>query len=130
MFLRNTWKPIEALLEPRPGGLARDHNGKWILGYSFHLGKSTSMMADLWAIRHGYRNVYLQSNSKLDLTWITGCLFWLSSGKCTGGCADLLAKKGVSHTERQIIYGTCPMFLLQCLNWDSMGFNAFRFAPL
>ena len=46
------------------------------------------------------------------------------------GRADLLAKEGVSHTEMQIFYGTCPMFLLQCLYWDSMGFNAFRFAPL
>ena len=63
----------------------------------------------------------------LALEWEVHCKrIWREAN----GCVDLLANKGVSHIEIQIFYGTCPMFLLQCLYWDSMGFNAFRYAPL
>ena len=79
--LNTDWSSIRATSLIGAGSLARDHNGKWILCYSLHLRKFISLMAELWAIRHGldllwfkgYRYVYLQSNSKLDLTWITGC---------------------------------------------------------
>ena len=40
----------------------------------------------------------------------------------TNSCADVLAKRGASLSNREIIYDTCPRFLWQCLYWDSMGF--------
>ena len=37
-------------------------------------------------------------------------------------CADLLTKKGISQSESEVLYDTCPTFLWQFLYWDSMGF--------
>ena len=41
-------------------------------------------------------------------------------------CVDVLAKRGVSHPERDILYNTCPTFLWKCLFWDSLGFALSR----
>lgn len=41
-------------------------------------------------------------------------------------CADLQAKRGASQREREILYDTCPTFWLQCLYWDTMGWDQWR----
>ena len=35
------------------GGVIRDHNGKWLKGYTRSLGCTNSCMAELWALRDG-----------------------------------------------------------------------------
>ena len=35
------------------GGVIRDHNGKWLKGYTRSLGCTNSCMAELWALRNG-----------------------------------------------------------------------------
>ena len=35
------------------GGVIRDHNGKWIIGYAWSLGCTNNCMAELWALRDG-----------------------------------------------------------------------------
>ncbi|KAK9274140.1 hypothetical protein L1049_018954 [Liquidambar formosana] len=45
-----------SLGNPGPAGageLIRDHNGQWIVGFIQNVGRSTSMAAELWALRDG-----------------------------------------------------------------------------
>ena len=108
-------------------------------------------MAELWAIREaliqawnkGHRYVYLQTDSLLATNWLkdnnTDCPLEFSKSQTleldsthwacleeANQCADRLAKRGASQNEREILYDTCPTFLLQCLHWDSMGFVSSR----
>lgn len=56
------------------GGIARDHNGAWIAGFVYNIGKGGALLAEAWAARtgaqlaldKGYSNVILESDS-LDL---------------------------------------------------------------
>ena len=41
-------------------------------------------------------------------------------------CPDLLAQRGASQSEMEVLYDTYPTFLWQCLYWDSMGFVSSR----
>jgi len=36
------------------GGLIRDENGDWIVGFARNIGITTSFQAELWAIRDGF----------------------------------------------------------------------------
>ena len=35
------------------GGVVRDENGNWVIGFSRRLGKASSFLAELWALRDG-----------------------------------------------------------------------------
>ena len=100
----------------------------------------------------GHRYVYLQTDSLLATNWLkdnnTDCPLeftklildcrWLLARPWSwtvdighvwreaNQCADRLAKRGASQNEREILYDTCPTFLLQCLHWDSMSFVSSR----
>ncbi|OMO95833.1 putative ribonuclease H protein [Corchorus olitorius] len=58
-----------------PGGIIRDYQGNFILGFQRILGITTSTVAELWAIREGLLlaksrnilNIIMESNSQLDL---------------------------------------------------------------
>ena len=39
----------------RCGGLCRDLNGKWILGFTFNLGMCNFMVAKLWRAFHSWK---------------------------------------------------------------------------
>ena len=53
------------------GGVLRDHNGDWLAGFTFRVGISNSLLAELWRIYHGlllcwsrgFRRVELESDS-------------------------------------------------------------------
>ncbi|GKU97446.1 hypothetical protein SLEP1_g10590 [Rubroshorea leprosula] len=49
------------------GGIFRDHNGSWIYGYSRRVGFTTSLAAELWAIRDGLDIAVNRGISKLIL---------------------------------------------------------------
>ncbi|GKV33503.1 hypothetical protein SLEP1_g42009 [Rubroshorea leprosula] len=49
------------------GGIFRDHNGSWIYGYSRRVGFTTSLVAELWAIRDSLDIAVNRGISKLIL---------------------------------------------------------------
>ena len=94
---------------------------------------------------NGYYRVCLQTDSLLAYKWlktnedypmefanlILDCRWLLNRDweacvehiwREANSCADLLAKRGASQSEQEVLYDTCPTFLWQCLYWDSMGF--------
>ena len=103
----------------------------------------------LWAWDNGHRWVFFQTNSLLATKWlntnvvysmefsnlILDCRWLLNRDweahvkhmwREANSCADLLAERGASQSEREILYDTCPAFSWQCLYWDSMGFVSSR----
>ncbi|OMO70991.1 hypothetical protein CCACVL1_18527 [Corchorus capsularis] len=62
------------------GGLIRDMQANWICGFTYRVGISSSLVAELWAIYHGlslcwergFRNVELESDSLLAVSRIKG----------------------------------------------------------
>ena len=62
------------------GGVLRDHQaGRWIIGFSLHVGLTTNNMAELAAVRQGLAMAWnmglkflqLELDSKVVLTWLT-----------------------------------------------------------
>lgn len=64
--------------EKAEGGILRGSNGRWLAGFTFRVGVSTIMVAELWAISHGlllgwhngYREVLLESDSLVTINKI------------------------------------------------------------
>ena len=91
------------------GGIIRDHWGKWIGGFSFNIGITYSIMAELWAIReglkfawnNGYKYINLQVDSKLAHNWITNLnsLFPLEYSNLIHDCRSLLEQPWVVKTD-------------------------------
>ena len=91
------------------GGIIRDHWGKWIGGFSFNIGITYSIMAELWAIReglkfawnNGYKYINLQVDSKLAHNWITNLnsLFPLEYSNLIHDCRSLLERPWVVKTD-------------------------------
>ena len=100
-------------------------------------------LARAWA--KGHHRVFLQTDSLLAYKWlktnedylmefanlILDCRWLLNRDweacidhiwREANSRADLLAKRGASQLEREVLYDTCPTFLWQCLYWDSMDF--------
>ncbi|GKV12720.1 hypothetical protein SLEP1_g23837 [Rubroshorea leprosula] len=58
------------------GRVFRDHLGNWILGFARNIGHTTSIVAELWAIRdglklavsRGYNGLILETDSRTALT--------------------------------------------------------------
>ena len=90
------------------------------------------------AWRKGHRRILLQTDSLLAVTWlnnssdfpvesanlVSDCRWLLRQEwevrvehiwREANGCADLLAKRGSSQMEREILYDICPTFLWRCL---------------
>lgn len=60
------------------GGILCDDQGNWVLGYSRKIGRTTSFLAELWALRDGL-HLYLSKNHlnvevELDVKIIVGAL--------------------------------------------------------
>ncbi|KAK8995051.1 hypothetical protein V6N11_069502 [Hibiscus sabdariffa] len=61
------------------GGLLRDHEGSWLLGFNKHLGISSTLEAELWGILeglclawlHGFERVQCQTDSSEAYDLIT-----------------------------------------------------------
>ena len=60
-------------------GVLRDHSGRWILGFSLHVGLTTNDMAKLAVVRQGlamawnmgFKFLQLELDSNVVLTWLT-----------------------------------------------------------
>nr|POE55545.1 putative ribonuclease h protein [Quercus suber] len=104
------------------GGVARSATGKWLWGFSLHLGVTNNTMAELWGIRemllrawdNGHCRLCFQTDSLLASKWlntnevsnlILDCRWLLNRGwearvkhiwREANSCADLLAKRGAS----------------------------------
>lgn len=97
----------------------------------------------------GHRWVLLQTDSLLATKWLNACVDypiefsnlemenkWLFNQEWeahvehvwreANNCVDLLAKRGVSQSEKEILYDTCPIFFWKCLYQDFMGFVSSR----
>ncbi|GLT62320.1 hypothetical protein SLA2020_349680 [Shorea laevis] len=63
------------------GGVFRDELGRWILGFSHHVGHTSSLAAELWAIRDGlsialskgFNKIVLETDSKIAMALIDKC---------------------------------------------------------
>ena len=61
------------------GGVLRDHSGRWVSGFSLHIGLATNNLAELAAVRQGLemawnkgiKHLQLELDSKVVLTWLT-----------------------------------------------------------
>ena len=60
------------------GGLFRDEYGNWVLGFSLNIGTTTSIVAELWAIRFGvqlaqnkgFNHLIVETDSQLSYNWL------------------------------------------------------------
>ncbi|XVF03450.1 hypothetical protein REPUB_Repub04eG0262600 [Reevesia pubescens] len=133
------------------GGLIRDYNGNFLIGFSRKLGITTSMGAELWAIRdalkiafnHGFSNIWLETDSQVAIHLLTNCFdkshilyVLLHDCRCLmdqlnvqikhtyregNCCADMLAKNGVSQEEDFVIFENAPECILTYLLADRVG---------
>ena len=63
----------------RAGGVIRDHNGKWLKGFSINLSITSNNIAQLWVVRYGllmawelgFRFIYLETDSTLVIQLLT-----------------------------------------------------------
>ncbi|KAL0014391.1 hypothetical protein SO802_001460 [Lithocarpus litseifolius] len=101
----------------------------WNKGYKYINLQVDSKMAHNWITNLNslvpleYSNLILDCRSLLERPWaVKTNHIWREANRC----ADLLAKKGVDQSEREIFYDTCPAFLTQCYFWDSLGFTSPR----
>ena len=61
------------------GGMLRDHQGRWILGFSAQVGLATNNMVELATVRQGLAMAWnagvkllqLELDSRVVLTWLT-----------------------------------------------------------
>ncbi|WCJ38142.1 Polynucleotidyl transferase ribonuclease H-like superfamily protein [Euphorbia peplus] len=97
----------------RAGGVIRDHEGRWIAGFSFNIGICTAIQAEMWAILKGLELAWslgisqleVDCDSELAVHWInkkTG-----NSGLCNNlisACGNLLDRNWltkVTHSYRE-----------------------------
>ena len=50
-------------------GLIQDTSGSFIAGFKGHIGRSTSLVAELWALREGFRMVEMLQIPKLTINF-------------------------------------------------------------
>ncbi|PKI11377.1 hypothetical protein CRG98_049539 [Punica granatum] len=53
-----------------PGGLIRDDNGQWILGFARNIGYGTAAVAELWGVLTGLEQAGTSSTTVSTLKWI------------------------------------------------------------
>ena len=58
----------------RGGGLIRDHNGDWIIGFSRSLGSTNSFIAKLWALRD---SLILARDLNLNIALLLRWMLWV-----------------------------------------------------
>ncbi|CAA0806228.1 Polynucleotidyl transferase- ribonuclease H-like superfamily protein [Striga hermonthica] len=96
------------------GGLLRDANGQWIVGFIAHLGICTNTIAELQAIRHGlelawvygYRQVICEVDAKVAIDFITQ--EDIDTHPCGGLIADiraLIERDWVCHLQHTLREG-------------------------
>lgn len=82
------------------GGVIRNHNGKWIRGFSRSIGITTSVIVELWALRDGLKLcidmhlpvVIVELNALLVVDMINGNLtFSLCLSPLVDDCRALLS---------------------------------------
>ncbi|GKV40954.1 hypothetical protein SLEP1_g48538 [Rubroshorea leprosula] len=95
------------------GGLLRDHLGRWIIGFSRNIGWTTSIAAELWAIRDGlevaiskgFSKIIVETDSKIATILIESADISLHSlGILISDCRSLLgcfADAQISHIYRE-----------------------------
>ena len=63
------------------GGVCRDENGRWVIGFGKYLGVSSVLMAELWGLytgmkmawERGWQKVVFSLDSKTEITLVQPC---------------------------------------------------------
>ena len=63
---RNVYDKTKGVCKAGGGGLIRDTNGEWVTSFARRIGKTSSFLAELWALRDGLQ-LYLQIQGQVVL---------------------------------------------------------------
>ena len=100
------------------GGLLRDHDGRWITGFSFKLGACTALAVELWAILQCL--IFVWAKGLIKLTVETDSLVALRGIKnrrhannkhntILKECLDLLIKPGLDSENEACLHVVNPL---------------------
>ncbi|GLT63476.1 hypothetical protein SLA2020_360390 [Shorea laevis] len=121
------------------GGLLRDHFGRWIVGFSRNIGWTTSIAAELWAIRDGlevaiskgFSKIIVETDSKIATILIESADISLHSlGVLISDCRSLLdrfADAQLSHIYREA--NTAADFMAKLGTSSTMDFVLYEENP-
>ncbi|GKV06468.1 hypothetical protein SLEP1_g18364 [Rubroshorea leprosula] len=121
------------------GGLLRDHLGRWIIGFSRNIGWTTSIAAELWAIRDGLEvaiskglsKIIVEIDSKIATILIESADISLHSlGILISDCRSLLgrfADAQISHIYREA--NTAADFMAKLGTSSAMNFVLYDGSP-
>lgn len=94
------------------GGLMRDHNGKWLIGFSGHVDFADSLEVELLAILHGLR-----------IAWDIGA----TDVSCRSDCTKALSliQNPISHTHR---YAAIIWHIKELISrdWSTAFYHTYR----
>ncbi|GKV17362.1 hypothetical protein SLEP1_g27876 [Rubroshorea leprosula] len=127
------WSP------PSPGGLLRDHLGRWMVGFSRSIGWTTSIAAELWAIRDGLEiaagrgisKIIVETDSKVAILLIESTDTTLHSlGTLISDCRLLLrlfTDARISHIYREA--NAAADFLAKLGSTSAIDFVVYEESP-
>lgn len=134
----------------RSGGVVRDEQGNWIVGFSRRIGKTTSYLAELsLCLERNFLAVEVELDAKLLVDALSSPIYSSVShsvllddcrqlstrfrqirfSHCyreANGCADGLARKGAVQSDGFVLFNNPPVDLETRFNFDLNGLYSLR----